>query len=147
MKLSAKAKFAVTAMISMALREAEGTLPLIELSRELGISVSYLEQLFARLRRAGLVRGRRGHGGGYVFCRPISRISIADVVVAIDGHAAQTKDSVGHRTDQILAKLNTKFYAFLGSITLDSLVREADEGTGYLAGGRELHYQAVAPAR
>jgi len=85
MILSARAEHAVQAMLELALDTDGGLVPLSEISERQDISVSYLEQLFALLRREGLVHARRGPGGGYVLSRPADEISVTDVIEAIDG--------------------------------------------------------------
>lgn len=87
MKLSTKGRYAVIAMIELALHNKKGLLPLAELSLSQDISISYLEQLFARLRGDNLVSGVRGPRGGYRLARPAHEISIADIVKAVDEKA------------------------------------------------------------
>ena len=85
MRLSAKSRFAVAAMIDLALREAAGPVPLNSIGQRLQISLSYLEQLFSKLRRANLVESTRGPGGGYTLGRSTQRISVADIIRAVEG--------------------------------------------------------------
>ena len=85
MRLSTKGRYAVTAMFDLALHEHEGPVPLTEISMCQTISLSYLEQLFAKLRRGGLVIGVRGVGGGYVLAREPEEIMLSDIVSAVDG--------------------------------------------------------------
>ena len=84
MRLSRKGRFAVTAMMNLALNAEKGPMTLTELTHDQGISLSYLEQIFARLRKEDLVSGVRGPGGGYCLARPAEDISVADIVTAID---------------------------------------------------------------
>lgn len=88
MKLSTRGRYAVTALADIALNggaEAKGaTVPLVDIAERQGISVAYLEQLFVRLRRAGLVTSVRGPGGGYRLARPAADVRVADVMVAVD---------------------------------------------------------------
>src|SRR5690606_41398005 len=83
MKLSTKGRYAITAMMELALRHKQGPVTLADISVEQSISVSYLEQLFAQLRKHGLVTGLRGPGGGYCLRRPASEISVADILRAV----------------------------------------------------------------
>ncbi|MDX1698608.1 MAG: Rrf2 family transcriptional regulator, partial [Thiohalobacterales bacterium] len=83
MRLSTKGRYAVTAMLDLAIHHGEGAVTLAEISAAQGISLSYLEQLFARLRKNGLVEGIRGPGGGYRLSRAPDEISVADVIDAI----------------------------------------------------------------
>jgi len=84
MRLTTKGRYAVTAMVDLASNTARGRVSLAEIAARQGISQSYLEQLFAALRRRGLVDGTRGPGGGYQLGRPGSEISVADVIDAVD---------------------------------------------------------------
>ena len=84
MKLSTKGRHAITAMMELALRHNNGPVTLADISVEQSISVSYLEQLFARLRNHGLVTGMRGPGGGYCLRRPATEITIAEILSAVD---------------------------------------------------------------
>ena len=84
MRISTKARFAVNAMIDLALREAHGPVALATIGERQGISLSYLEQLFGALRERGLVASSRGPGGGYRLGREAGRISVADIVLAVD---------------------------------------------------------------
>ena len=84
MRLSTKSRYAITAMLDLALNGTKGPVTLAEISENQNISLSYLEQLFASLRAKGLVRGVRGPGGGYFLARDAGKISIADVFCAVD---------------------------------------------------------------
>ena len=84
MRLTTKGRFAVTAMIDLAMREHQGPVTLAGISQRQKISLSYLEQLFGKLRRHELVESTRGPGGGYSLGRPMKNISVADVIFAVD---------------------------------------------------------------
>lgn len=84
MKLTSKGRYAVTAMIDIALNESSGPITLAVISQRQEISLSYLEQLFAKLKRAGLVNSARGPGGGYCLSREPSEINISDIIHAVD---------------------------------------------------------------
>ena len=84
MRLSTKGRYAVTAMLDLAIHEGKGPVTLADISHCQGISLSYLEQLFAKLRREGLVEGVRGPGGGYRLAKPAAAVSIADIISAVD---------------------------------------------------------------
>lgn len=84
MKLTTKGRYAVTAMLDVAMHSAEGPVTLAEIAERQHLSLSYLEQLFARLRRKGLVRSVRGPGGGYRLGSRPEQISVADVILAVD---------------------------------------------------------------
>jgi len=126
MKLSTKGRYAVTAMLHLALYDKKGSLPLADLSESQGISQSYLEQLFARLRASGLVRGTRGPGGGYRLARPAGDISVADIISAVDdGGSEQGPElSAGRETDELWHNLSQQLYQFLAGIKLSQFVCE-----------------------
>ena len=84
MKLTTKGRYAVTAMIDLAMNQSVGPVSLKSISDSQGISLSYLEQLFAKMKKNDLVVGARGPGGGYVLARDIHQISIADIILAVD---------------------------------------------------------------
>ena len=84
MRMSTKGRFAVNALIDLALREPAGPVALASISQRQQISLSYLEQLFSRLRRDGVVESTRGPGGGYTLARSAEQISVADIVTAVD---------------------------------------------------------------
>ena len=84
MKLTTRGRYAVTAMLDLALHHDQGPVSLAAIAERQGISQSYLEQLFARLRRNGLVDGTRGPGGGYRLGRSENSISVADVIDAVN---------------------------------------------------------------
>lgn len=128
MRMSTKAQSAVTATLSLALHYKEGPLNVADLSEEQGISVSYLEQLFAYLRRGGLVQGVRGPGGGYILTRPASDISLADIVAAVDGPqavepAARPAFGQNGQTAEMWSDLSKVFQDFLKGITLEDVVK------------------------
>jgi Rrf2 family iron-sulfur cluster assembly transcriptional regulator len=122
MKLSTKGRHAVTAMMELALRDPQGRVTLAAVAANQGISVSYLEQLFARLRRHGLVAGSRGPGGGYRLARPMEAISVAEVILAVDdtGGAALGSDQ-RCLTHELWQDLSGRIEAFLDGITLADL--------------------------
>jgi Rrf2 family transcriptional regulator, iron-sulfur cluster assembly transcription factor len=137
MKMSTKAQSAVTASLSLALHYKDGPLNVADLSAEQGISVSYLEQLFAYLRRQGLVQGVRGPGGGYILTRPAADISLADIVAAVDGpDEAHRREALGHDhnpTNEMWDYLNKTFQNFLSGITLEDVVQRRRRSGGSVA--------------
>jgi Rrf2 family iron-sulfur cluster assembly transcriptional regulator len=84
MRLTTKGRFAVTAMIDLAMRQHNGPVTLAGISQRQKISLSYLEQLFGKLRRHELVESTRGPGGGYTLARPMREVSVADIIFAVD---------------------------------------------------------------
>ena len=91
MRLTTKGRYAVTAMLDLAFHSQVKPVTLTEIAARQTISLSYLEQLFARLRRAGMVKGVRGPGGGYKLCRKASDINIAEIIAAVDEPLDSTK--------------------------------------------------------
>lgn len=128
MRLSTKGRFAVTAMIDVALRESQGPVALAAISTRHQISLSYLEQLFSKLRQQGLVESTRGPGGGYSLSRDAREISVADVICAVDV-PLQNSDEVGDEagcwmTDDLWRQLNSKMMEHMQSISLRGLADE-----------------------
>jgi len=132
MRLTTKGRYAVTAMLDLALHQGQQrpvTLQDIAINQE--ISLSYLEQLFARLRQGGLVRGTRGPGGGYRLAQDSSEISIAGIISAVDeksdltrcGGKADCQQGEECLTHEIWADLSQKIYQFLDDISLAELIQ------------------------
>jgi Rrf2 family iron-sulfur cluster assembly transcriptional regulator len=134
MRLTTKGRFAVTAMIDLALRSNNGPVALAAISQRQQISLSYLEQLFGKLRRHELVESTRGPGGGYSLGRKSELITVADIIVAVDepidatGCAGKENcmgDDAGRcMTHDLWASLNQKMIEFLDSISLKKLVED-----------------------
>lgn len=130
MRLTTKGRFAVTAMVDLALRHNRGPVTLAAISERQHISLSYLEQLFGKLRRASLVSSVRGPGGGYNLAQPANHISVADIVTAVDepldatqcGGKENCQDDKRCMTHDLWATLNEKMYEYLSSVTLADLV-------------------------
>ena len=130
MRLTTKGRFAVTAMIDLALREHSGPVALAAISARQQISLSYLEQLFGKLRRGSLVESVRGPGGGYNLARDASAVSVADIVRAVEEPIDSTQCGgrencqENHRcmTHDLWEELNTAVYGFLSGVTLSQLV-------------------------
>ncbi len=135
MRLTTKGRFAVTAMIDVAMHGGQGPVTLGGVSERQKISLSYLEQLFGKLRRHGLVESVRGPGGGYHLARPANMVSVADVILAVDEPIDATKcggkenchDDKRCMTHELWANLNGHIFAFLRSVTLEQLVRQQDK--------------------
>ncbi|ALV06484.1 MULTISPECIES: Fe-S cluster assembly transcription factor [Roseateles] len=132
MRLTTKGRFAVTAMIDLALRENSGPVALAAISQRQQISLSYLEQLFGKLRRHQLVESTRGPGGGYSLGRRSDEITVADIIVAVDepidatgcgGKENCMGDDTGRCiTHDLWTALNNKMIEYLDSVTLRKLV-------------------------
>ena len=132
MRLTSKGRYAVTAMLDVALHTATGPVPLADISARQEISLSYLEQLFARLRKHGLVSSVRGPGGGYQLGRPATEISVSEVISAVDESVDATRcqgksDCQGGAkclTHTLWSDLSTRIEDFLTQITLGELVSQ-----------------------
>lgn len=130
MRLTTKGRYAVTSILDLALRHNEGPIPLAGISSRQDISLSYLEQLFAQLRRSGLVQSVRGPGGGYHLGKEASAINIAEVIEAVN----ETTDATRCKgagdcqkgetclTHHLWQDLSDQIRAFLSEITLADLV-------------------------
>ena len=131
MKLSTKGRHAVTAMMELALRHNKGPVTLADISAQQSISISYLEQLFARLRQHGLVTGMRGPGGGYCLARPAAEITIASILATVDD--VSRREEMPHTQGEIPAgaqmwfHLSNRIFDFLDSITLDEVVTSSSD--------------------
>lgn len=130
MRLTTKGRFAVTAMIDLALYGGDSPVTLAGISERQRISLSYLEQLFGKLRRHGLVESVRGPGGGYCLARQGAQITVADIVRAVDetldatqcGGKGKCKGDEQCMTHDLWTTLNAKMFEFLESVTLAVLV-------------------------
>jgi Rrf2 family iron-sulfur cluster assembly transcriptional regulator len=144
MRLSTKGRFAVTAMIDVALREKLGPVPLSEISLRHQISLSYLEQMFSKMRNEGLVTSIRGPGGGYVLSRSMDAISVAHIISAVEDTSPPTKlhdaAPVQDMAQDLWNAMNAKLLDFMQSVTLRSLMLEQ------LAKGVKIE-QKLAPTR
>lgn len=134
MRLTSKGRYAVTAMLDVALHAEQGPVPLADISARQGISLSYLEQLFARLRKHGLVNSVRGPGGGYKLGQQAQQISVGAVIQAVDESIDATKcqgkaDCQGGErclTHSLWEGLSDRIEDFLAGITLGELMHNRD---------------------
>ncbi|MCP5158344.1 MAG: Rrf2 family transcriptional regulator [Gammaproteobacteria bacterium] len=130
MKLSTKGRYAVTAMMHLAIHDRHGPVTLAEISQCQGISLSYLEQLFAKLRKHGLVEGVRGPGGGYRLAKTPNQVTVANIISAVDERLDATRccgdeNCQGGRrclTHQLWTDLSRQIFTFLEGITLAQFV-------------------------
>jgi len=130
MRLTTKGRFAVTAMVDLAMRQSRGPVTLAAISERQHISLSYLEQLFGRLRRRELVTSVRGPGGGYNLAREAERITVSEMIAAVD-EAIDATQCAGREnchedkrcmTHDLWSTLNFKMNEYLSSVTLADLV-------------------------
>ncbi len=130
MRLTTKGRFAVTAMIDIAMQHGSGPVTLAEISGRRKISLSYLEQLFGKLRRHGLVESVRGPGGGYLLAKDMGAVTVADIILAVDepidatlcGGKENCDDDKKCLTHDLWAALNERIFDYLGGVTLRQLV-------------------------
>jgi len=135
MRLTTKGRFAVTAMIDVAMYGTRGPVTLAAVSERQKISLSYLEQLFGKLRRHGLVESVRGPGGGYNLARAAADLSVADIITAVDepidatqcGGRENCHDDRRCMTHELWASLNNHIFTFLDSVSLAELVRQQQQ--------------------
>jgi len=134
MRLTTKGRYAVTAMLDLALHACGGPVALADVSRRQGISLSYLEQLFSKLRQNKLVKSIRGPGGGYVLNASDDKISIASIIDAVDESIDTTKCKQkgdcqkGEKclTHHLWSDLSLQIHGFLSGITLHDLVNKRE---------------------
>ena len=130
MKLTTKGRYAVTAMLDLALHFGEGPITLADIAQRQGISLSYLEQLFSRLRKRSLVSSVRGPGGGYSLGREAREIYIGDVITAVDENVDTTRCHGANNCQQngrclthdLWTDLSNQIYSYLNRISLQDLV-------------------------
>lgn len=153
MRLTAKGRYAVTAMLDLAVHKNDGPISLADISERQGISLSYLEQLFAKLRRSSLVKSVRGPGGGYQLSRDSGDIYVAEIVDSVDelvdatkcrgkGNCLNGETCLSH---ELWSELSEEIHQFLSNIDLDTIIakRAAREVAGHTE--RSQSAQADAP--
>ena len=153
MRLTTKGRFAVTAMLDLALRGGKNPVTLAGISERQDISLSYLEQLFSRLRRHELVESVRGPGGGYYLARPLADVSVADIIRAVDEPLDATQcggrenciDEHRCMTHELWSTLNAKMYDYLSSVSLADLVARQQEKEASLGAATVLEDRRIGP--
>ena len=141
MRLSSKGQIAISGMIFLALNGRDKAMTAAEIAADQGISVSYIEQLFANLRESGLIEGVRGPGGGYRLARRADEITVADIVTSVDDRTynmretamPQYGDNVRYQSQMMWSSLSRKIYQFLHNITLQDCIDRGDEAKPVLA--------------
>ncbi|HEU4708000.1 MAG TPA: Fe-S cluster assembly transcriptional regulator IscR [Methylophilaceae bacterium] len=154
MRLTTKGRFAVTAMLDLALQDEDKPVTLAGISERQGISLSYLEQLFSRLRRNGLVKSVRGPGGGYRVAKNTHDISVSEIIAAVDelidatqcGGKENCHDDRRCMTHDLWSSLNNKILEYLSGVSLADLVASQRDGKKILFTGRRELHPAKEPA-
>ncbi len=154
MRLTTKGRFAVTAMIDVALRQHAGPVTLAGIAERQKISLSYLEQLFGKLRRNHLVVSTRGPGGGYTLAKPLADVSVADIISAVDepldatncGGRGNCHDDHPCMTHDLWMSLNARMHEYLSSVSLEDLVRQ-QKLTGCADDMRPVKVSKAGPGR
>lgn len=155
MRLTTKGRFAVTAMVDLAMRGGKGPVTLASISERQKISLSYLEQLFGKLRRNKIVESVRGPGGGYFLARPATKINIAEIVVAVDealdatncGGRGDCRDMQPCITHDLWMGLNEKIFDYMEGVSLQQMVDsqlKAKSGVAPVALGKKDAKPVVA---
>ncbi|ENO90265.1 Fe-S cluster assembly transcriptional regulator IscR [Thauera linaloolentis] len=155
MRLTTKGRFAVTAMIDLAARQDDGPVTLAGIAERQKISLSYLEQLFGKLRRHSLVNSVRGPGGGYRLARAMEEITVADIIIAVDepldatqcGGKQNCHDAHRCMTHDLWANLNKRMYAYLDSVTLQALVERKVKPDADMAVLKSIRRRATLQVR
>ncbi|HVI51547.1 MAG TPA: Rrf2 family transcriptional regulator [Candidatus Sulfotelmatobacter sp.] len=147
MKLSTKGRYAVMAMVDLASHSNGNPVALADIADRQEISLSYLEQLFGRLRKGGLVKSVRGPGGGYLLARPTAQMRVSDIILAVDEPIQTTRCAPGspagchnHKgrclTHDLWEELGNQIYLYLSSVSLADVVDRKLLGTsGMFHGG------------
>lgn len=150
MRLTTKGRYAVTAVLDLAIHQGKGPIALADIAQRQGISLSYLEQLFAKLRKRGLVLSVRGPGGGYNLARDAASIYIAEVITAVDENVDTTRCGGAHNcksdgpclTHDLWMDLSDRIYGYLNNISLSDLVER-----GVQEAANRRHQRSVETAR
>jgi Rrf2 family iron-sulfur cluster assembly transcriptional regulator len=151
MRLTTKGRFAVTAMLDLALNESEKPVTLAGISERQNISLSYLEQLFSRLRRSGLVKSVRGPGGGYLLAKEQQEISVSQIINAVDesidatqcGGRENCHEEGRCMTHDLWSSLNNKILEHLSGVSIADLVASQRDGKKIIMGSRPCSMQPV----
>jgi Rrf2 family iron-sulfur cluster assembly transcriptional regulator len=152
MRLTTKGRFAVTAMLDLALRGDKGPVTLAGISERQAISLSYLEQLFSRLRRHELVESVRGPGGGYYLAKKPDEVSVADIIRAVDepidatqcGGKENCHDEHRCLTHDLWTGLNAHIFEYLDNVTLAMLVAKQGECDKQVIADRRVSRMSAA---
>lgn len=158
MKLSTKGRYAVMAMVDLASNSKGQPVALADIAERQEISLSYLEQLFAKLRKGGLVKSVRGPGGGYLLAHPIEESRVSDIIVAVDEPIRATRCAPGSPagcrsnrsrclTHDLWEELGNQIHLYLSSVSLADICNKRVLGTsGVIAHAAAAPSDALDPA-
>ena len=135
MKISTKGRYAITAMLQLGLNDSPAPVTLMQVSVAQGISLSYLEQLFSKLRQSNLVEGARGPGGGYRLARNAKDISVADILAAVNEEEKTTahsrlldkQEGAGGEARRMWHQLSAQVQGYLSGIRLSHLIEDSEK--------------------
>ena len=156
MKLTTKGRYAVSALADIAATGTDAPVALSDIAIRQGISLSYLEQLFAKLRRAGLVESQRGVSGGYVLTAPASEMRVGDIVAAVDEEIRTTACAPGSAvactgtstrclTHDLWNELGRQIEVFLNAVTLEDIIERRVSGMASVnMPGRDQRFAGAA---
>ena len=131
MKLSSRSRHAVSVMLELAQRDAKSETPIVDMAKKYNLSQSSMEQLFARLRKSGLVAGRRGRRGGYKLARNADAISVAEIIAAVDDESPAIRNRIAvssamgnsDNANVVWDCLSSKLYQSMGQISLADAIQ------------------------
>jgi len=146
MRLTTKGRYAVTAMIDIAIHRSRGPVSVTEVAERQAISGAYLEQLFSKLKRAGLLASVRGPGGGYELARPLADVTVSDIIAAVGEGvdatrchgAADCHDGATCLTHDLWSALSDHIDQFLSGVTLDALLAGRENASTHTEDERQL---------
>jgi Rrf2 family iron-sulfur cluster assembly transcriptional regulator len=146
MRLTTKGRYAVTAMIDIAIHRSRGPVSVTEVAERQAISGAYLEQLFSKLKRAGLLASVRGPGGGYELARPLAEVTVSDIIAAVGEGvdatrchgAADCHDGATCLTHDLWSALSDHIDQFLSGVTLDALLAGRQLASTHIEDERQL---------
>lgn len=154
MKLSTKGRYAVMAMVDLASHSKGNPVALADIAERQEISLSYLEQLFAKLRKGGLVKSVRGPGGGYLLAHQVEEMRISDIIIAVDEPIRATRCAPGSPagcrsnksrclTHDLWEELGNQIHLYLSSVSLNDVCNRRVLGTSHII----VHPEEVPPER
>lgn len=124
MKISSRSRIAINAMLDVAMHGEREPVALVTIGERMDVSLSYLEQLFRRLREHGLVKSARGPGGGYRLAKSLKTISVADIVDVVDDEPQESRSDAPRASEQFWEQLDRHLIDYLRTVTLESILKQ-----------------------